>query len=217
VANVPEGITIADAGSIVPRDRIIRHRGGSHSLFANLFRYELQRRGLGTWLDCDVYLLAPLDDDRPYLIGEEEPGRYNGAILRMPPDTPLLPSLLELFDERVVPPWLPWRARMAAHWRHAATGKAGLAKMPWGSAGPLAITAVARRLGIDLGAFPPSVFYPVHWKHADWIFDPNAAAEDLIAPETVAIHLWNERVRARKDAAAPAGSFMARLQAEARA
>ena len=43
---------LRDAAEILPESRIIRHKTGSVALFANWFRYELQRRGLGTWTMC---------------------------------------------------------------------------------------------------------------------------------------------------------------------
>ncbi|HEX9963551.1 MAG TPA: hypothetical protein VGB04_01040 [Allosphingosinicella sp.] len=134
---------MADAAAILPPARIVRHRGGSPSLFSNLFRYELQRRGLGTWMDSEVYLLAPIDGRSDYLLGYGAPGVINGALLRLPPDSPMLPPLIALFGEREVPPWLPWRARLAARLRLALRGRSGLADMPWGSAGPRALSWLA--------------------------------------------------------------------------
>ena len=211
---VPEGVEIADAGTIVPRSRVIRHRGGSASLFSNLFRYELQRRGLGTWVDADVYLLAPLDGESDYLLGCEAPGVINGAVLRLPADSPLLPPLIALFDEGEVPSWLPWRARLAARLRLAARGRTGLADMPWGTAGPKALSCLAARFGVADRALPVEVLYPVPWQEADWIVDPAASLDRKTGPRTVAVHLWNERIKAVKDRPAPPGSFLARLQAE---
>ena len=211
---VPEGVEIADAAAILPRARLIRHRGGSPSLFSNLFRYELQRRGLGTWIDADVYLLAPLDGTSDYLLGYEAPGVINGAVLRLPPDSPLLPPLIALFEEREVPPWLPWRARLAARWRLTSRGRTGLADMPWGSAGPNALSWLAARLGLADHALPPEMFFPVPWQDAGWISDPAASLVEKVGPRTVAIHLWNERIKHLKDRPAPPGSFLARLQAE---
>ena len=211
---VPEGVELRDATEILPESLIVRHRTGSVSLFSNRFRYALLQRGLGTWLDADVYLLAPLDSSRPYLIGEEAPSRLNGAVLRLPPDSPLLQPLLALFEEKSVPSWLPWRARAAAWWRLRTTGRSGIARMPWGSAGPDALTALARRLGLMGEALPPELFYPAGWKKAEWVRDPRIGLEDIVGERTVAVHLWNERIKRFKHAPAPAGSFLARLQAE---
>lgn len=213
---VPEGIELADAGNVLPADRIIRYRSGSHALFANLFRYELQRQGRGTWVDCDLYLLKPLEGEKPYLIGEEEPGTLNNAVLRIPADSTLLPALIEPFGGRSVPWWMPWRAQMLARLRLVTTGRAGVDRMPWGTTGPKALTALARRLEAPLDPASPEVFYPVHWQDAAWIVDPTQQLEDKIGPRTVSLHLWNERIKHLKEQPAPAGSFLARLREEGR-
>ena len=213
-AGVPEGVELRDAAEIVPENRIIRHKTGSVALFANWFRYELQRRGLGTWLDTDAYLLKPLESEKPYLLGEFEPGRINNGLIRIPPDSPLLPPLIALFEEKSVPRWLPPRARLAAWWRLKTTGRSGLARMPWGSAGPQALTALARHHGLAHLAEPPEVLYPARWEDAAWIADPSVRLEDVITERTVSIHVWNERIKHFKDAPAAPGSFLARLQAE---
>src|SRR5688500_1370812 len=54
---VPEGVNLLDAEEIIPRREIVRSPGGGASFFSNRFRYELQRQGRGTWIDCDLYLL----------------------------------------------------------------------------------------------------------------------------------------------------------------
>lgn len=208
---VPEGVDVADAGAIISPDRIIRYRSGSYSLFSNRFRYEAQRQGLGTWLDCDAYLLKPLDGERPYLIGEFEPGQYSPGVLRMPVDAPHLQKLLEPFEEKRVPPWLPWRPRAMARLRLALSGRTGIEEMPWGSLGPRALTAVVEAVGIDIHPLPPDVLYPVRWQNAHWIVDQNQRLEDRITPRTVSIHLWNERIKHLKEGPAPGGSFLARL------
>ncbi|WP_233222456.1 hypothetical protein [Allosphingosinicella deserti] len=214
IEGIPVGVELRDAAEIVPASRIIRHKGGSVALFANLFRYELQRQGLGTWLDLDLYLLKPLDMEAPYLLGEEEPGRYTNGVLRLPPDCPMLPALLALFEERTVPAWIPWRARLAAHWRLWRTGRAGLSQMPWGSAGPAALTHLAILHGLSDRALPPEILYPVHWRDARWIVDPECLLEDRVSGRTIALHLYNELIKGFKDRPAPPGSFLARLQSE---
>jgi hypothetical protein len=212
--DVPAGVTTADAAEIVPPDQVIAYRGGSPALFSNRFRYELQRRDVGTWIDCDVYLLRPLDGTRSILCGEQAPGLLNVSVLRIPSDSALLPPLLELFDERVVPWWLPWRARLAARIRLATTGRSGIAAMPWGTLGPYGLTAVSKALGIDLQPFPPEVLYPVPWQQAEWVNDPDTSLEAKVTAATVAIHLWNERIKHLTPEQARPGSFLARLYAE---
>lgn len=211
---VPEGVAIADAAAILPVDRIVRHRSGSPSLFSNLFRYELQRRALGTWIDADLYLLRSIDGERPTLFGLQDEATINGAVLRLPPDSPLLPPLIALFDEREVPFWLNPAERAAAEQGRDADGRLRLSNLPWGVAGPRALTALARRTGLFGKALPCPVFYPVPYQRAAWIRSPVIPLERVVGTTTVAVHLWNELIRGFKDEPATAGSFLARLQAE---
>jgi hypothetical protein len=211
---IPEGVTVADAATILPRDSVIAHRSGSVALFANHFRYELQRRGLGFWLDSDVYLLSPLTGLPDHVFAWTDSDHINTAVLRLPPSCPMIAPLLEIFEEQHVPAWLPLRAKLPAWWRLKRTGRSGLSEMPWGSAGPLAFTWLARRTGLDALAMAPAVFYPMHWSRAAWIADPGIQLEEVVTPETRAVHLWNELIKGFKDASAPRGSFLSRLQAE---
>jgi hypothetical protein len=192
---------------------MIRHHSGSPSLFSNHFRYEIQRRGLGVWVDTDTYLLEPLPD-REYLFGMQEPGLLAIGVLRLPPDAPVLGPLLEIFEERVIPPWLRPNERLAALWRRHRRGRTGLALMPWGTAGPHAFTYLAKRHNINRWALAADVLYPLGWRDADRIRDPRHSVASLTTSRSVSIHLWNEAIKTFKDQPAPAGSFLARLQTE---
>jgi hypothetical protein len=214
VEGVPAGVELRDGATILAEDRIIRHRSGSVALFANWFRYELMRHGPGIWVDTDQYLIAPIVPRRPHLFGWQDTDMIANGVLRIPEDSPLLGELIEIFEERTIPFWLPRRERIAAWLRRLATGRTGLSRMPWGSAGPHALTAIARKHGKLDEALAPSVFFPVHYRHADWIRDPARPLEAVLKADTVGVHLWNERIRTWKEEPAPAGSFLARLHAE---
>jgi hypothetical protein len=213
-AGVPQGVEVRDASEVLPKDRIFTHWTGSVGVFADWFRYELQRRGLGTWLDTDNYLIAPIDLQRPYLFGEYEPGKIANGVVRLPADSRFVGELLELFENPTTPSWLPWRPYLAAKLREMLTGKAALSKMPWGTTGPFAMTAIAKRLGLASEALPSKAFNPVPWRQAEWILDPERTLEEAITDRTVGVHLWNQCIRDYKDKPAPAGSFLHRLQRE---
>ncbi|MDQ8755544.1 hypothetical protein RCO27_04815 [Sphingosinicella sp. LHD-64] len=213
---VPDGVEIRDAADVLPETRILHHHTGSVSLFSNLFRYALLRRGPGTWIDTDVCLLRPIDSGEPYLFGRQSPAILNGAVLRPPPDSPLLEPLIRLFDETEIPFWLSPAEQDAAAIRLRETGRAGLSLMPWGTAGPGALTALAARAGFGSLALPEATFYPVSYQRAGWILNPAIRLDDVVRPETIAVHLWNELIKSCKEAPAPDGSFLARLQAEGR-
>ena len=214
---IPRGVEVRDAAKILPESAIIRHRTGSPSLFSNWFRYELLRRGLGTWIDCDIYFVKPLEDTSPLLFGNQDEGVIGTGVLRLPPESPLLPDLIDLFRERRVPPWLPLRARLAALWRLVWHGKTGISEMPWGVAGPQALTALAQEHRLAQHALPTDVFCPVSWREAEWVFDPGATLAERVSPRTVSVHLWNEMLRRRTCRNAAKGSFMRQLMEEAQA
>jgi len=213
---VPAGVELRNAGEIVPESRVFTGRNGSFAAFSDWFRYELLKRGLGTWVDTDMYLLHPLEMRTPYLFGEESPGIINNAVLRLPADSPMLPPLLAPFKKGRVPSGLTWRQRLPLHMQQIFRGRPDLSGLPWGSTGPLAISALAREFNLASQALPSDVFYPASWRAPDWIRDPSVMLEEIITERTVGIHLWNECIKGYKDAAAPKGSFLDRLQREGR-
>ncbi len=213
-AGVPDGVEVRDASTILSRDALRDGAGGLVGLFSDWFRYELLIRNLGTWIDTDVYVLGQIDGDKAYLFGEQGPGTINGAVLRLPADSPLLPRLLQPFHEMTTPSWVGWRFYIPARFREFVKGRAELARLPWGSIGPHALTALAKEHGVYGFAEPVERFYPVPWQKADWIVDPAAPIESVVRPETAAVHLWNERIKSFKNDPAPQGSFLHRLRRE---
>lgn len=214
VEGVPAGVEIRDAASILSEDKVMRHRSGSVALFANWFRYELLRRALGTWLDVDQYLVAPIPTRAPYLFGWQDENLLNTAVLRIPADCTMLTDLLSIFDQNEVPFWLGWPHRLASRLRLRATGRTGVEFMPWGSAGPCALTAIARKHDRTGEAQARAAFYPVSCSDADWLRDPARPLEAVVGPETMAVHLWNQLIGKWKEDPAPPGSFLARLHEE---
>ncbi|HET9810298.1 MAG TPA: hypothetical protein VFP53_01210 [Sphingomicrobium sp.] len=213
-SGVPEGVELRDAANILAESAVFHHRSGSVAFFADWFRYELLKRGAGTWVDTDLYLLAPLDIERPCLFGLETPEILNNCVLRLPTDSPILPPLLAVFEQRVVPKWLPLHHYLAARLRQWLNGEADVSKLPWGSTGPLALTAVAKRFGLSSQALPPDAFNPVPWHKADWIRDPAISLGEMTTRRTVGVHLWNECIKSFKNLPAVDGSFLARLHGE---
>ena len=215
-AGVPKGVEVLDASPILPLSKIPASWSKRSDLYSDWFRYEIQKRELGTWLDLDVYLVAPLDLGQASLFGEYERGKVNGAVLRLPPDSPLLAPLLDQFRGNGVPKSLSMVRRLEVRARHLWNRKTDLAHTPWGTTGPYALTAFSRRLGMMGQALPKDVFYPVEWRKAHWICDPAIKVEDVTTDRTVAIHLWNEVIRKVKAEPAAEGSFLAQLQKEGR-
>jgi len=208
------GVEIRDAAAILPEDSIIRYRHGSVSLFSNWFRYELLRRGAGTWIDADCYFVAPLDTRQNWIIGRQDARIVNTAVFRAPADSPVVSDLLAPFDRGARPAGLSLRQRAVLLRRRMMGQRPTLADMPWGSTGPNALTRILRRHGLLHLAQPADVFSPMPYLEADWIVRPGLTLDDVATPRTITVHLWNELIKTYKALPAPAGSFLARLQAE---
>lgn len=212
---VPEGVELHDGDAIIPRERLFRHvPTGSYSLFSNLFRYRLLQLGQGLWFDTDMYLLRPVQGGDGHVYGFGHVGVVGTGVFGLPADSPVLSELIDFFDARQIPPWLPLRWRLRYALQRALRGTYRIETMPWGNLGPNALTALLRKHGLFDRVLPQAVFSPWSWEEADWVMRPSQRLEDRIGPETLAVHLFNQMIRNRKDAPAPPDSFLARLQRE---
>ena len=212
---VPEGVELRDGDAVVPRARLFRHvPTGSWSLFSNLFRYRLLQLGHGLWLDSDMYVLRPIPLGDGHVFGLQEPGLVAIGVLLLPPDSPILAELIECYQARRIPPWLPRRWRLRYALQRALRGTYRIETMPWGNLGPQAMTAMLGKYGLSGLARSPAVFSPWNWPEADWVLHPGERLEDRIGPETLAAHLFNQLIRDRKNGPAPPGSFLERLHRE---
>jgi hypothetical protein len=212
---VPEGVELRAGDAVVPRALLFRHvPTGSHSLFSNLFRYRLLQLDQGLWFDSDMYLLKPIVLGDGHIFGLQEPGLVAIGIFGLPADNPILSELIEFYDARRIPPWLPLRWQLRYAWQRARRGTYRLETMPWGNLGPRAVTAMLGKYGLTQLARPSTVFSPWNWPEADWVLRPGERLEDRIKPETLAAHLFNQMLGERKNEAPAPGSFLERLHRE---
>ncbi|RYE51293.1 MAG: galactosyltransferase Lgt5 [Hyphomicrobiales bacterium] len=215
-ADVPACIDVADAEDVLPRKAIGHLLGGRHfALASDLFRYEMLAHSLGVWVDTDCYCIRPVQD-ADYLFGWEDDKLINGAVLKLPSSSSFLADLRAI-REGFIPPWAPLRKRIGWRLRPLYSDPKPLAEMPWGTAGPLALTHYAKHSGIAHLAQPVSRFYPVHWSRTKSLLDPAVRLQDLVAPDTVVLHLYNEvlrRTEAAPHPSSPLGAILAEGQPE---
>lgn len=210
VPNAPSGVDVRDGREIMPERLMIRDkRKGSYALGADLFRYYLLQRGLGTcWTDCDMLFLKPLPQS-DYIFGWERPDSINNAVLKLPPESPILSGTLQIaFSNPMMLPW--WgKAKRARRWIRAKLGVGRtITALPWGALGPRSITHFAHMQCIAGLASPYHVFYPNPATLAPDVFNPLANIQARIQPGTIAVHLWNTEIRDWKIAPVRSGSFI---------
>ncbi len=167
ISDLPEGISIEDARSIIPEDEIIRHRKtGSYALFSDIFRYALLNKldDKNLYVDCDVYCIEPIRIPKNgYFLGYEDDNYVNGAVLALPTTSVLLEKLLfAANDPMFIPEWYQPSRRYKYFLKKKFGFGRTLEDMPWGVIGPAAITHYVKSLELIDKTQPIDVLYPVH-------------------------------------------------------
>jgi hypothetical protein len=208
--NVPAGVEVADAAEIVPENRMLLfktgRKKGSPAPFSDLFRYELLASGKGIWIDCDLLCVRPLPGSA-HLYGLETDVSINGAVLRLPSESPALADLRRFASAPFTPPWDPPLRRLFWPILHALT-PIDVRSYSWGAIGPKALSHVSHSHKLFEQAQPRDVFYPLPLSAANECCRADGDIGRFVTDRTLCIHLWNHRV-SRQDV--EAGSFMSRV------
>lgn len=213
IADLPNGVEWRDAAEVVPRDRLEAIAGPHRklSLFANYFRLKLLQQGAGLWVDADVVCIRPVESANATVFGWESDRFLNNAVLLLEPESPLLDDLVTLFETGAVPDWVPVHRSLLPRLAQAAGRRVPPWRLPRGTFGPKGLTALALRHGLAASAAAPEVFYPLHPRHAQRLYEPGLRLEDIITTQTMTLHLWNEKLGVLRKSAPPPGSIMADL------
>lgn len=198
ICDMPVGVTLCDGNLIIPKEKIIKHKAtGSYALFSDIFRYELLKKVDGIYVDCDVFCLKPIIlPEHGYLFGYEDDHKINGAILALPKDSQLLNTLIKIsHDPNFIPPWYRNSVKKRLMFKKMLGFAKHISKMPWGAIGPEAISYYAKQHQVAHLAQNIDVFYPVHYDCIGHFLNPNLSIHDIITPNTVCIHLYNEKLR----------------------
>ena len=191
----PEGVTVADANSIVPEKHMFENPDlpGSYALFANAFRYRMMAMTGFTWVDTDVVLLADALPDTEFLYAWEDERRINNAILRVPRESNLLKDLVH---------------------QSSALADPARREVPWGTYGPTLLTRLVVSQSLERFALPPEALYPIGFIDRWRLFDPASRewGEDRCREASV-LHLWNSALQSAgvKHLAPPPGSYLHEL------
>lgn len=219
LGNVPAGVAVRDAREVMPGDVILRHaKTGSPALHSDLFRYALLRDPGTIWVDLDIIALRPFAFPAAHVFGLEAPDYVNGAVLRLPPDSPALAKLLAITpDTRGVPPYLTGFRRRKYALRSFLAGGLPLARWPWGAVGPRYLSNVLAETGEIGHALPQAAFYAVPVGQCGRFAEPGGFDPDELPGEAYGVHLWANKLRAhlrnRCGGRIPAGSYLHRVVA----
>ena len=200
VQNIPDGIEVADANSVLPMDSIIRHtRTGSPAPQADRFRYHmLAQHDDIIWADTDAYCVKPFTTENGHFHGWESAHHVNNGVLGLPRDSDTLGELLAFTsDEFAIPEWLPQAEQAELRAAKEAGNPVGVGDQAWGAWGPRALTYFLHKTGEIRYSLPRTALYPISFKDRRLLVKPNADAERFLTDDTLSIHFYGRRIRSR--------------------
>lgn len=198
--NVPQGVLLADANAILPRDEDILHaRTGSPALHSDLFRYRLlEREERMIWADTDAYCAKPFQTLTGHFYAWESKRHVNGGVLGLPKDSDTLCALLEFTrDAYPVPEWYSEAEKSELRQAHDDGHPVHVGDLPWGVWGPHALTHFLHQTGEVKHALPTTALYPVPYKDRRIMLKRGNPTESYITEDTYSIHFFGRRMRKR--------------------
>ncbi|KKB10476.1 hypothetical protein VE25_17795 [Devosia geojensis] len=217
VKDVPEGIALVDAAETVEEayaTSLLGGRRGAPAMLADYFRLQLQAGGKGIWSDADMVCVKPvrLDAGQP-LFGRQDAKTLNNALLYLPAESPIIADILAGFAPNVIPSWLNFNRKRQLWMKRLIGQRFGPTDHYWGTFGPQALTALARKHGVFHQAAPVEVFYPYDHTRAREVFEPDTDIAQFVTDETLCFHLWNEKLRDIRNERPASTSAIGRLLA----
>ncbi len=200
VENMPAGVELHDAESILPEEtfkRLDPHYPNFRSprtiaQFSDLFRIMLMKHEQGVWLDTDVYLLKQFHPDPtvPYLARENR-FRVGVSALYLPKDHPIIDEFEAYIGASYpLPRWLGIRRGTLRPLYYRMIGRqvtpAAIGITVFGNDG---ISRLARKYGIFKKAAPQENFYYWVGRDATRIYDPAYGLEPLKHPDFIGFHI----------------------------
>lgn len=212
VANVPPGVEICDANRVLEQ-RVIYEDAPELArkpfTQANLFRLAMLMKGEGVWCDVDYAMIRPLPEFTEILLGAEQNGKLCNAILWLPPEHEMMPTVLKHFLGRTLPPWTYAKPRWKKFWKTLLGAEFTLHDFPKSQWGRHALEYYVRKGRLeDQVKNYKAFYYPVIYD--DYLYKPNPYDHIVNDPEVHGLHVFYKKRSAYL--AAGTGSFVGWLK-----
>ncbi|MEL6583579.1 MAG: hypothetical protein AAFQ36_07070 [Pseudomonadota bacterium] len=210
IAGVPEGVEQRDARSILSASGglIDRRRAVFH---ADHFRLSLLRKTRFVWADLDMVCIRPLMPHDGYLLGFIKEQRVGNSVMALPSESPALAQMLSFVTaQNPIPPWVKGDKRAAFEARIAAGERWDITALPWGMAGPKALTYFLAQSGETPHVSAQPTYYPVGQGTMQHLLDPSQGTR-IAFPQTKAVHVFGYNRQVMADlhhGLPPAGSWL---------
>ena len=210
---VPTGVEVRDANEVAPYQTLAHYfDGGSAALGTDFFRYAMQAKGLGAWVDLDLYFIRPIDFEDEYVFGWEHRTSINGAVLRLPANSDMVRELCDIPHGELAAAFL-WAEKdgdvlleEADRRRHSA------GELPVGHIRtdvPDLSGEEIRCCEAEQRSAPSFIRSPItNWK---LLCGPPEFVKAELTKETRTVHLWRSILIRKTGAAPPPGSYLEAL------
>lgn len=196
--DAPKGVRIFDANKLMSQSELTVFQKYKRLAFAaDIYRYRIQREGLGAYVDCDVYCIRRFPED-DYIFGWESEYAICNAVMKLPHDSVLLTKMLNASeDPYFIPPWLKDNRRKRLLFRKYIGLPKHVVHQRWGIIGPELLTHYVKKLDLTAHASDIDAFYSLHYEQTALLFSKGLRVEDIVSSRSFALHLFSSRLRSR--------------------
>ena len=179
-AQVPSGVVLADAETVVPRS-IYDHVIATSEIryFSDIFRYAVLYEHGGWWLDTDIVLVKPLAFEAEHMFSSQWSGVENGHVcvgdvMRAPKGSRHMASLYRMSLQRLF----------------------NDKRLEYGAVGPLLLSEYLLLSGdkeLLASILPPTNFNAIDWREAELLASDSRGGFEILNDDRVTgIHLWGK-------------------------
>ncbi len=224
VGNVPDGVEIADASSIMPSSAFVVNQGtGSPGPHADKFRYHMLDQTDEIWVDTDAYCRKPFPD-QPFVFASHWGSMINNGVFRLPRGSKTLQDLLDFTatDFPDLPEdFLFKRKRIRErYFRRKAEGRPmHVGELWWEVWGPHPVTYFLKKNNERRHALDRHLLYPYDGSNMTPIVKTGAFDPSVVSDDCLSIHFFGSAIRRLLEAfggVPEKGSYMALLCAKHR-
>lgn len=188
--DTPDGVRLFDAGKLMKETEVEVFK--RHNLLAyasDIYRYRIQREGMGLYVDCDVFCLEPFADEE-YVFTWESGHLIANGILKIPHDSELLKRILKDSENPYfIPYWYSRRKKRKMALRKLLGFPKHVVKQEWGVIGPQLISYHIKQLELTHHAQSIDTYLNLNSQHVPLLYEEGLRVCDLITPRSIGLHL----------------------------
>lgn len=170
---VPEGVVVKDANTIIPKNKVFKDKYGSYCTFSDWFRYELLYRSGGWWTDMDVVCIKYFNTYEDYVFATElfdiETCVIAASVIKVPLKSKLMQDCLAQIYK-----------------------KKDLFSVNWFEIGANLLSEQIKKNVLEQYVVDPNVFTPIPLSTSQILFQ-NAYIK--LSTLTYAVHFYNNKLR----------------------